>query len=326
MSMGAKMRALLRERKYVYTPGITHALHAMIVEKAGFEYIYMGGYDVSLTLFGLPDVGLVTATEMVENARHIARSVKIPVIADADTGYGNAINVVRTVRDFESAGVAGIHIEDQVAPKRCGHVAGKTLVSLDEAVGKIKAALDARRDPDFIIMARTDAIAVTGGGFDEAVRRGRAYARAGCDMLFAEFPDAEIALPKRFADAIRKDFPDLPLYFNYSSNLKWHESKVSFEDLAALGYKAMHVSLAGMRATMQGTWDYAVDLKARGAQAEIDFERRLRNHPMADHYAFAGFPAIKALEQKYLPADELERKYGDATSDDEIRSANDRSP
>lgn len=326
MSMGAKMRALLRERKYVYTPGITHALHAMIVEKAGFEYIYMGGYDVSLTLFGLPDVGLVTATEMVENARHIARSVKIPVIADADTGYGNAINVVRTVRDFESAGVAGIHIEDQVAPKRCGHVAGKTLVSLDEAVGKIKAALDARRDPDFIIMARTDAIAVTGGGFDEAVRRGRAYARAGCDMLFAEFPDAEIALPKRFADAIRKDFPDLPLYFNYSSNLKWHESKVSFEDLAALGYKAMHVSLAGMRATMQVTWDYAVDLKARGAQAEIDFERRLRNHPMADHYAFAGFPAIKALEQKYLPADELERKYGDATSDDEIRSANDRSP
>ena len=120
-------------------------------------------------------------------------------------------------------------------------------------------------------------------------------------MLFAEFPDAEIALPKRFADAIRKDFPDLPLYFNYSSNLKWHESKVSFEDLAALGYKAMHVSLAGMRATMQVTWDYAVDLKARGAQAEIDFERRLRNHPMADHYAFAGFPRSKPWSKNISP-------------------------
>lgn len=313
MSMGAKMRALLHERKYVYTPGITTALHAMIVEKAGFDYVYMGGYDVSLTLFGLPDVGLLTATEMVENARHIAGSVKIPVIADADTGYGNAVNVVRTVRDFESAGVAGIHIEDQVAPKRCGHVAGKTLVSLEEAVGKLKAALEARRDPDFIIMARTDAIAATGGGFDEAVRRGRAYARAGCDMLFAEFPDANIAMPKRFAEEIHKDFPGLPLYFNYSSNLKWHQSKVTFGDLAALGYKAMHVSLAGMRATMQATWDYAVDLRARGAQAEIDFEKRLRDHPMADHYAFAGFPAIKALEQKYLPAEELEKKYQAAT-------------
>ena len=313
MSMGRRMRELLREKKYVYTPGITHALHAMIVEKAGFDYVYMGGYDVSLTLLGLPDVGLITATEMVENARHIARSVKLPVIADADTGYGNAINVVRTVRDFESAGVAGIHLEDQLAPKRCGHVAGKTLVPLDEAVGKIQAALDARTDPDFIIMARTDAIAASGGGFDEAVRRGKAYARAGCDMLFAEFPSAELDLPRRFAAEIHKEFPGLPLYFNYSSNLEWHESKVTFDDIAALGYKAMHVSLAGMRATMQATWDYAVDLRARGAQAEIDFEERLLKHPMGDHHAFAGFATIKAMEQKYLAEDELDRKYQGAT-------------
>ena len=313
MSMGRRMRELLREKKYVYTPGITHALHAMIVEKTGFDYVYMGGYDVSLTLLGLPDVGLITATEMVENARHIARSVKLPVIADADTGYGNAINVVRTVRDFESAGVAGIHLEDQLAPKRCGHVAGKTLVPLDEAVGKIQAALDARTDPDFIIMARTDAIAASGGGFDEAVRRGKAYARAGCDMLFAEFPSAELDLPRRFAAEIHKEFPGLPLYFNYSSNLEWRESKVTFDDIAALGYKAMHVSLAGMRATMQATWDYAVDLRARGAQAEIDFEERLLKHPMGDHHAFAGFATIKAMEQKYLAEDELDRKYQGAT-------------
>jgi len=312
MSMGRKMRELLRACKYVYTPGITHALHAMIVERAGFEYVYMGGYDVSLTLYGLPDVGLLTANEMVENARHIARSVKIPVIADADTGYGNAINVVRTVRDYEAAGVAGIHIEDQVAPKRCGHVAGKMLVSLDEAVGKLRAALDARRDPDFIIMARTDAVAAVGGGIEEAIRRGRAYARAGCDMLFAEFPTTDLALPRRFAEEIHREFPELPLYFNYSSNLEWHEAKVTFEDIAALGYKAMHVSLAGMRATMQATWDYAVDLKARGAQAEIDFEKRMLAHPLGDHHAFAGFEAIRAMEEKYLPAEELKKKYDSA--------------
>lgn len=312
MSMGRKMRELLRRKTYLFTPGITTPLHAMIVEKAGFEFVYVGGYDVSLTLLGLPDVGLITETEMVNNARHIARSVNLPVIADADTGYGNAINVVRTVQDFETAGVAGIHIEDQVSPKRCGHVAGKRVIPLEEAVGKLRAALDARKDQDFIIMARTDAIAATGGGLDEAVRRGKAYARAGCDMLFAEFPTADLELPRRFAVEIHKEFPDLPLYFNYSSNLKWHESKVTFDDIAALGYKAMHVSLAGMRATMQATWDYAVDLKARGAQAEIDFQKRLAAHPMGGFHDFAGFPKIKAMEEKYLPEDEMKKKYDGA--------------
>jgi 2-methylisocitrate lyase-like PEP mutase family enzyme len=312
MSMGRKMRELLRREKYLFTPGITTPLHAMIVEKAGFDFVYMGGYDVSLTLLGQPDVGLITETEMVMNARHIARSVAIPVIADADTGYGNAINVIRTVQDFEAAGVAGIHIEDQVNPKRCGHVAGKMIIPLDEAVGKIRAALDARKDRDFIIMARTDAIAATGGGFDEAVKRGKAYARAGCDMLFAEFPTAEIELPRRFAAAIHREFPALALYFNYSSNLKWHESKVTFDDIAALGYKAMHVSLAGMRATMMATWDYAVDLKARGAQAEIDFQQKLMAHPMGSFHEFAGFPKIKTMEEKYLAGEDM-KKYEGAT-------------
>jgi 2-methylisocitrate lyase-like PEP mutase family enzyme len=118
MSMGKKLRTLMREHKYLYTPGITTPLHAMMCEKAGFEFTYMGGYDVSLTLLGLPDVGLITETEMVANAGHIARAVNIPLVADADTGYGNAINVIRTVQNFENAGVAAIHIEDQVSPKR----------------------------------------------------------------------------------------------------------------------------------------------------------------------------------------------------------------
>ena len=309
MSMGRKFRQLLTQHRYVVTPGITTPLHAMIVERAGFEFVYVGGYDVSLTLLGLPDVELITATEMVTNARHIARSVGLPVIADADTGYGNAVNVIQAVREFEAAGVAGIHIEDQVSPKRCGHVEGKLVIPVEEAVGKLKAALEARKDPDFIVMARTDAVAAVGGGLDEAVRRGKAYARAGCDMLFAEFPAADIELPRRFAAAVHGEFPALPLYFNYSSNLKWHESNVTFEDIAALGYKAMHVSLAGMRATMMATWDYAMDLQARGAQAEIDFQKKLLAHPMGRYHDFAGFPAVRAWEEKYLPAEEVRRKY-----------------
>lgn len=308
MSKGRRFRALLREKPFIFTPGVTTPLHAMILERAGFDYVYIGGYDVSLTLLGLPDVGLITETEMVANAGHAARSVELPVIADADTGYGNAINVIRTVENFERAGVAGIHIEDQVSPKRCGHVAGKTIVSEEEAVGKLRAALDARKDKDFVIIARTDAVAARGGGLDEAIRRGRAYARAGADMLFCEFPSTDLELPRRFAEGVHQEVPGLPLYFNYSSNLEWHAVDVGFDDIAALGYKAIHTSLAGMRATMMATWDYAVDLKERGAQAEIAFQKRLSAHPMGAFHELAGFPRIRTFEEKYLPADEL-KKY-----------------
>ena len=148
MSMGKKLRTLLKEKKFITSMGIDTPVHAKIVEKAGFDYAYLGGYDVSLALLGLPDVGLITETEMVATARNVARAVDIPVVCDADTGYGNAINVIRTVQNFEAAGVAAIHIEDQVSPKRCGHVAGKMIISLEEAVGKLKAALESRKDHD----------------------------------------------------------------------------------------------------------------------------------------------------------------------------------
>jgi isocitrate lyase len=312
MSKGRKLKELLREKPYIFTLGITTPLHAMIVEKAGFDYIYVGGYDVSLTLLGLPDVGLITENEMVTNAGHVARSVELPVMVDADTGYGNAINVVRAVQNFEAAGVAGIHIEDQVSPKRCGHVAGKTIISLDEAVGKIRAALDTRRDKDFVIMARTDAVAAQGGGLDEAVKRGRAFAKAGADMVWSEFPNTDMELARRFAAGVHEEFPDLPLYFNFSSNLEWHKVDVSFDDIAALGYKAMHVSLSGLRLTMQPFWDYAVDMRQRGAEAEFDLEERMVGHPMADIFGFEGFPEIRELEAKYLPAGAVSLKYGES--------------
>jgi len=313
MSMGTQLRQLMREKPFLVTPGVSTPLHAMIVERTGHDFIYMTGYGTALTLLGYPDVGLQTEPEMVTNARNIARAVQIPVIADADTGFGNALNVIRTVQNYEAAGVAGIHLEDQVSPKRCGHLAGKMLVTLEEAEGKIRAAVEAKRDKDFIIIARTDAISAVGGGFEEAVRRAKAYARAGADMLFCEFPNAAAEPARRFARAIHEDFPEKPLFFNYSSSFRWHESPLSFEDVGAMGYKLMIVSLACMRVAMQAVWDYAADLATRGAQAEKDFEERLKSHPTEDFNRFAGVPRIKELEAKYLPKEMFRQKYEEST-------------
>ncbi len=303
------MRRLLKEKDYLFTFGIHNPMQAMIVEKVGLDFVYMGGYDTSLALLGLPDVGLITETEMVTTARYIAKAVTLPVLADADTGYGNAINVMRTVEDYEDAGLAGMHIEDQVTPKRCGHLAGKMIIPMEEAVGKIKAALDAKRDKDFLIIGRTDAIAAVGGGLEEALKRGKAFARAGADMVWSEFTSPDIEVPKMFAQEMHKGFPDLPLFFNYSANFKWYDAPLKFSDIAKIGYKVINVSLAALRASMQAVWDYAVDLKAREAQAEIDFEKRLIGHPMGKVNEFSGFPRIREMESKYLPSEEVRRRY-----------------
>jgi isocitrate lyase len=314
MSKGRQLRALMKNKKFITSMGIDTPVHAKLVEKAGFDYAYLGGYDVTLAQLGLPDVGLITETEMVATARNVARAVDIPVIVDADTGYGNAINVIRTVRNFEEAGVAAIHIEDQVSPKRCGHVAGKTIVSMEEAAGKLRAALDARSDRDFVIIARTDAVAATGGGLDEAIRRGREYARIGCDMVFCEFPTADLEMPKRFARAMHESYPGFPLYFNYSANLRWFEHPLtSFEMLADIGYKAMHVSQGCLRPSLLAVWDYANDLKTRGVQAEIDLEKKVLAHPLGPLNDFAGFPQFRKWEAEYLPGEEVAKKYDGAT-------------
>jgi isocitrate lyase len=303
------MRALLEEKDYIVTPGVANPMHAMIVERVGFDYVYMTGYGTSLTILGLPDVGLLTETEMVTNAKNIAKAVNIPVIADADTGFGNAINMIRTVQDYEAAGVAGIHIEDQLAPKRCGHLAGKSIIPIEEAVGKVKAAVDAKKDKDFIIIARTDAIAAAGGGFEEALTRGKEFARAGADMVFCEFPSPDGEQPKRFAAEMHKEFPNLPLFFNYSSSFTWYDSPLKFSDVAKMGYKVIIISLGCLRVSIQAVWDYAADLMDRKEQAEKDFERKLKGHPTEDFNKFAGFPQVKQLEAKYLPDEEVRKKY-----------------
>ncbi len=180
-----KLRKRLTEGPMIVAPGIYDAYGARFVEQAGFEAVYMTGNGVSASLLGRPDVGLIDLTLFSQHAHRAAACVGIPLICDADTGYGNAVNVRRTVEEFEAAGVAAIHIEDQVSPKRCGHLPGaRPVVEMSEHVGKIEAATHARRDPDFIIIARTDA--ASGHGLDEAIRRGRAYREAGADVVFVE--------------------------------------------------------------------------------------------------------------------------------------------
>jgi isocitrate lyase len=309
MGMGKKIRALMAEKDYLVTPGVGNPMQAIIVEKVGFDYVYMSGYGTSLTILGLPDVGLITEVEMVTNAKNIVKAVDIPVIADADNGFGNAVNMIRTIRDYEEVGVAGIHVEDQISPKRCGHLAGKEVIPLDEAIGKIRAAVDAKKEEDFIIIARTDALSAAGGGFDEALKRGKAYARAGADMVFCEFPSPEPEMPARFAREIHCEFPNLPLFFNYSSSFKWHESPLTFDDVAKMGYKVIIVSLGCVRAGMQAVWDYAADLMVQKEIAEKGFEKRLVGHPTEDFHRFAGVPRIREIESRYLPGDAIRKKY-----------------
>src|ERR1700734_278809 len=199
MTQASKLRAALSAPGMVTAPGAYDGLTAMLVAQAGFAAVYMTGAGTSVS-HGYPDFGLLTATEMVANAARMVRAVDVPVIADADTGYGNELNVVRTVQDYERAGVAGIHIEDQVSPKRCGHLDDKEIVPREDWLAKIRAAAASRRDPDFLIIARTDSRAVA--GFEEAIARANAALQAGADMAFVEAAqtiDEVAAIPRRVA-------------------------------------------------------------------------------------------------------------------------------
>lgn len=186
MKHTTKLRKLVEAEDILMCPGTYDPLMAKLIKRLGFEAMYMTGAGVSHSTLAMPDLGLTTMTEMVHRASQLADASELPLICDADTGYGNALNVMRTVREYERAGVAGIHIEDQEMPKRCGHFMGKSLIETDEMVGKLKAALDARQDEDFMIIARTDAR--TAVGFDEALDRAHAYAEAGADVIFFESP------------------------------------------------------------------------------------------------------------------------------------------
>jgi 2-methylisocitrate lyase-like PEP mutase family enzyme len=226
MNKGSELRQLLRQEGMLTAPGAYDCITARTIEHAGFGAVYMTGAGTAAAL-GYPDYGLVTMSEMVANAGRMAAAVSVPVIADADTGYGNELNVVRTVREYEQRGVAGIHIEDQGFPKKCGHLENKTIIPLEDYLAKIRAAVSAKRDRDFLIIARTDARAVL--GFEEAIRRAKASLDAGADMAFVEAPDSleEVAAIPRQVHG-----PCL-------LNMVWRGKTpdVSIDDAQAMGYK-----------------------------------------------------------------------------------------
>src|SRR5688500_7540210 len=272
------LRRLLKQGKTLVKPGAHDALSARIIEQAGFPCCGVTGYGVSVSLLGKPDVGLTTMTEIVMVARYIAAAVKIPVIADADTGFGNAINVLRTVEEFIGAGVAAIHVEDQVAPKRCGHVAGKQVIPLEEMVGKIRAADHVRRelDPDFVLIARCDARGIAGGSVDELIRRANAYLDAGADMIFPEalISEAEV---ERCAREIRG-----PLHYNRTGV----SPRLPLELLNELGIAIVSNATGALRASAIATWNYMQAFATADVAFVNQFTAEYSSHPAGDMHAF----------------------------------------
>ena len=302
MRATTRLRELLKQRKTVMAPGCYNALSAKVLDTVGFPAIYMTGYGTSLSLLGMPDAGLATMGEMQLNARYIANAVNVPVIADADNGYGNAINVIRTVREYIQTGVAGIHLEDQVMPKRCGHVAGRRVIDIEEAVGKIRAADKVRRDhdPDFVLIARTDARGAVGGSLDDAITRANAYLAAGADLAFVEGPTS-IAEVERVCREVKG-----PVFYNMTGI----SPRFSEAELNKLGIAICILPGALLRVTATAMYDFATALKERGTEVEAEFAENLKRHPLGNLHAFAGFDEIRALEEQFMPAEEMEKYQG----------------
>jgi len=286
----ARLRELLSAGPPLMAPGAYDALSARLVEQAGFDCVYMTGFGTTASLIGRPDVGLLSGSEMVENARRIVAAVDLPVIADADTGYGNAINVVRTVQLYEQAGVAGIQLEDQVTPKKCGHMSGKQLIGADEMVGKLTAAVEARRDPDLLVIARTDAVAVT--GTDDAIARARAFADAGADVLFVEAPTSEADI-ERVATELRGV---APLVFNWAEGGR--TPPLSLERIAELGFALVIYPIGTLLAATAGIRSLLATLKRDGVPTAA-----LDDLPSFGEFTdLIGLPEVQRLEQRFSGA------------------------
>jgi methylisocitrate lyase len=240
----------------IMIPGAFNALVAKQAERLGFAAVYFSGGALSAGWAGLPDVGLLTQTEFAAQAAVVARATNLPVLCDADTGFGEALNVERTVRLYEEAGLAGLHLEDQVMPKRCGHLSGKSLVDSASMAAKIRAAVAARRDPDFVVIARTDAAGVS--GFDDAVRRAREYLAAGADMIFPEALESAEQFA-RFSRAVKA-----PLLANMTEFGR--SPLLQFDELAAMGYRAAIYPLSAFRAAMKAATQLLMSLRREGTQ------------------------------------------------------------
>ena len=281
-----RLRQLLAGDRPVVAPGAYDALSARLIEHAGFDAVYMTGFGASASLLGRPDVGLLSMSEMAGQAARLAAAVDLPVLADADTGYGNAVNVVRTVREYERAGVAALHLEDQVAPKRCGHLQGKQVVEPAEMAAKVAAAVAARSDPDLVIVARTDARAVE--GIDAAVERARRYADAGADVLFVEAPESEAEV-----EVVATRLAGTPLLFNWAEGGR--TPPVPLERLAELGFRLVLFPLSALLAATAAVQGILTILDAEGTPAAV-----LDRLPsFGDFVGLVGLDDVQQLEDRF---------------------------
>jgi len=273
--------------KLVVAPGAYDGISARLIAEAGFESIYMTGGGTSASRIGQPDMGLTTMTEMVTNAATIAGCSGLPVIADADTGFGNPLNIIRMVREYERAGVAGIHLEDQVFPKRCGYLEGKQVIPAEEFVQKIKAAVDARQNPDFLIIARTDARAVQ--GYDEAIRRANLYIEAGADMFFVEVPETM----KELEDTPKK--VNGPCLINIAGPIEKAPPPRTHE-LQQMGYRIAIYPAICLFSAVYTFRQVLKDLKETGVGWDA-------SKPMTalELFKAMGLEEWSALEKKYIP-------------------------
>ena len=312
--MGVKTTRVLRKKldnwkqEAILAPGVHDPYCARIAERLGFDTLYMGGAATSMSRLGMADFGLATATEVQGNARHITSVTNLPLIADSDNGYGNALNTMRTVKDYIRAGVAGVHIEDQVIPKRCGHLKGKMVISLEEMVGKIKAAkkVIAEEDPDFVLIARTDARGAVGGGLGDAVKRLKAYHKAGADLVFADglLSKSELATICRETSA--------PTVFHPTAI----SPRLDVEECHRMGVALMIYPFASLHAMAVAVWDFLAELKEQGTRAQVEFEQRYKRHPLSDLrklFDLGGLEEMQLYERRYIPAEEVEAKYGKQT-------------
>lgn len=290
MSAGQKLRQLIARPGIIVIPGVYDCLGAKIVEQLGFEVAATSGFGIAASTLGLPDYGFLTATEMLYSVGRIAQSVTIPLIADLDTGYGNVLNVMRVVKDAVQLGLAGIILEDQEWPKKCGHFEGKRVISMAEHAGKIRAAVKARGDSSLVIIARTDARGPL--GLEEAFRRGKAYIEAGADMLFVEAPQSVEELK-----AIAKTFPKIPLVANIVEGGK--TPQLSAPELQEMGFKIAFFPVTGLLATTQIMTACFRQLKEHGTTA--DFTELVK---FKDFQEFIGIPKYRQIEQEFILPDE----------------------
>ena len=286
MGLRKKLKELLSRKRLLVAPGAFDGLSARLAEEAGFEALYLSGGAVARSM-GVPDIGLLTMSEVIERAAQVVSAVKIPVIADADTGYGNALNLVRAVREFERAGVAAIHIEDQITPKRCGHLEGKEVISLAEMEKKLMAALESRTDPDFAIIGRTDARAIH--GLEDAIQRGKSFARLGVDAVFVEAPESEAEL-----ETIARSITEIPLMVNMFKGGKTPLLPAS--RLEEMGFRIAIFPSETQRAAIHSMREALTLLKRDGSTEAMD--SRLATFKERDR--LVGLQEWEELEQRYL--------------------------